>query len=369
MLYSKELETLKLKNRLRQREIYSDSTIDLASNDYLGFAKDKKLLSKTFKELKTLQTHSPTASMLVNGYSKAHLEFEEILLKYNKFESAIILGSGFLANLALFETLPRGQDLLIIDEEYHASGILSAKLAKNVKFFKHNDFNDLENILIKNVQKNRQTNGDKRIFVAVEGVYSMSGELCPKEIFDICDKFNVVLIVDEAHSVGVIGDNLLGIFEFYGITPKQNHIKMGTLGKALGSYGAYILSSKEIGEFLINRSKPIIYSTALSIFDTILAKNSFLKMVKDKKLKLKIEKRQKIFQQQLNIFSSSLIFTVPMKDNVSCLNIKNNLLKAGFLVGAIRPPTVKKPILRIIPNLNVSKKLLIKFIQELKNEL
>ncbi len=95
----------------------------------------------------------------------------------------------------------------------------------------------------------------------------MQGDIAPKQIFDFAQEEDALLIVDEAHSCGVIGDNLLGVFDYYNIKPRANHIKMGTLGKAYGSYGAYILASKNIIEFLLNRAKAVIYTTAPSLFD------------------------------------------------------------------------------------------------------
>jgi len=103
----------------------------------------------------------------------------------------------------------------------------------------------------------------------------MDGDLVHKDVFDICDRHDALLIVDEAHSSGVIGDKLMGVFDYYEVyTIKPNHIKMGTLGKAYGSFGAFILASSHIVEYLVNRAKPIIYATSLSLYDTLLAHNS-----------------------------------------------------------------------------------------------
>lgn len=363
-MYEKELQALKKADRFRKREIYDTSLRDFASNDYLGLASKKSLLKKAYKKLKRYPSNASKASLLVNGYTKFHKSFEEELCKLNGFESGMVLGSGFLANIALIESLPRRKDLLLIDEKYHASGILASKLTSGrVEFFRHNDPNDLR-------EKLKKTDA-KRVFIAVEGVYSMGGDLLDRDIFDVADEKEAVLIVDEAHSSGVIGKNLLGIFDYYDKGIKENYIKMGTLGKAYGSYGAYILANRKIISFLENRAKSAIYTTALSLFDTIVA-NEALRYIQKHKYKLikKIKKRQEIIMEILYKDIKSLILPIEFNSSSSLLYAKNRLLKRGFLVGAIRPPTVKKPILRIIPRLEYGKKdflTLLKNIKKLDN--
>ncbi|HHC11019.1 MAG TPA: pyridoxal phosphate-dependent aminotransferase family protein, partial [Campylobacterales bacterium] len=150
------------------------------------------------------------------------------------------------------------------------------------------------------------------------------------------------------------------IFEYYGIKPQENHIKMGTLGKAYGSYGAYILASAQIISFLENRGKPIIYSTAPSVFDTALALVNIEEVSNESdKFKKEIIKRQKIVKKSLDIDLKSLILPIPVPTNEMALKLQEALMvKKGYLVGAIRQPTVSKPILRIIPRLGSSKKAL-----------
>lgn len=267
-MYENELEALKRAGRFRERKLYGDTLKDMASNDYLGLATKKKHLKKAMKLLDDYETIAPKASMLVNGYHPIHRIFEMELAEANYFEEGMIVGSGFLANMALIEALVRKGDMLFMDEEYHASGVMASQLlGDRVVKFKHNDENDLRQKL--------EAYPAKRQIIAVEGVYSMGGDLCKKEIFDLSEEKETLLIVDEAHSAGVLGWRLQGIFEYYGIEISERHIKMGTLGKAFGSYGAYILASKEIISFLENRAKSVIYSTAPSVIDTALALVNF----------------------------------------------------------------------------------------------
>ena len=347
-MYQNELQAITKSNRYRSRKLFSDEIADFSSNDYLGFAENKTLFERAVAQVSSYKTHAPKASILVNGYHPIHQEFEEFLMHHNGFEAALVCGSGFLANFSLIEALPRKKDLLILDEEYHASGMVASKTVDaEVVLFRHNDANHLESLI--------NTHSHNRIIIAVEGIYSMSGDLLNRDIFEVADRYNALLIVDEAHSVGVVGDHLRGVFDLFGITPKANHIKMGTLGKALGSYGAYILCSKHIAEFLQNRAKAIIYTTAPSPFDIALGYQGFLSVVQNKDaLKAEIEMRQASVQRILGVKIEGLICPYLLQEGADTLGIQQRLIDEGFLVGAIRPPTVPKPILRLIPRLGES---------------
>ncbi len=330
-MYKKELEILKKKNRFRRRKVY-ENLIDFASNDYLGLANNNDILDKTYQTLKG-ENYGSKASLLVNGYTEYHQMLEEYLCEINDYQAGIIVGSGFLANMSIFEALARKGDLVILDEEYHASGRVGVNLSKaEIRYFKHNDLEDL-------IYKLSDSLFFNRVFVGVEGIYSMKGDLVKKEILDYLAVKKVITVIDEAHSVGVVGENLMGVVDLYKI-PTINTIKIGTLGKALGSYGAYILSNKDIISFLENRAKGIIYTTALSNFDTMYAYFA-LKEIKNNLdyYKEEIKKRQNL----LNI--ESLIYTKECKDDILLKN--EELQQKGFLVGAIRPPTVKTPIFRV----------------------
>jgi len=346
-MYSSELKALKKAGRFRERKLFNEDLDDMASNDYLGLSNNKKQFNKAVKLVKKHHTLTSKASMLVNGYHPIHRKFEETMAKQNGFEEGLIVGSGYLANMALIEALVRKGDMLFMDEEYHASGVMAAELlGEKVVKFKHNDVNDLRAKL--------EAYPAKRQIIAVEGVYSMGGDLCTKEIFDVADEKKALMIVDEAHSSGVLGKNLLGIFEHYGIAINERHIKMGTLGKAYGSYGAYILASSHNISFLVNRGKPIIYSTAPSVFDTALALVNLEHIQKHaKKYRKKIDKRLTLVKQVLDKRCESLILPMEVENNVYTQELQKSLIKKGYLVGAIRQPTVKKPIMRVILNVGI----------------
>ena len=348
IFYENELKALKKVGRYRKRELVNASFKDFASNDYLGLSHNKELHQKTCKTIDKLEIHASKASMLVNGYHQVHKDFEDALCEANGFEAGVVLGSGFNANIALIEALVRKGDTLFMDELYHASGVLASSInGIDVVFFKHNDMNELRLLL--------ENSHAKRKIVAVEGIYSMDGDLCSGEIFEICDSANALLIVDEAHSSGVIGNELMGVFDYYGVRIKSNYIKMGTLGKAYGSFGAFILASEHIVEYLLNRAKPIIYATSLSLYDTLLAYQS-LRFIQENKKSLKnaIVRRQNIIKEELDIDVVGLIVPIVIGDNTKVIDIKNRMEDLGYSVGGIRQPTVPRAIVRLIARVGES---------------
>jgi 8-amino-7-oxononanoate synthase len=362
-MYSRELEALRKAGRFRERKLYPDNLVDFASNDYLGLGVKSGRLDKAFRLLSVFPSHAPKASMLVNGYHPLHYRFEKMLAEANGFEAGIMLGSGFLANLALFEALVRRKDHLFVDAGYHASGMMATRMiGGRFSLFGHNDPAELDYMLA-------DSKAERKI-VAVEGVYSMSGDPVKCGIFEICRKHGALLVVDEAHSSGVMGKRLIGIFEYCGIAPGALDIKMGTLGKAYGSYGAYILASRNVISYLENRAKPVIYSTAPSVIDTALAMVNFEYILRNAaKLRRKLEARRQIVGKIMGEDIRSQILSVPVENDVRAVELQHELAGRGWLVGAIRRPTVPKPVLRIIPGLGSSKKELKAMLMYLKEAL
>ena len=359
LAYENELKALKRAGRYRTREVIKYEVKDFASNDYLGLSHKKSLHDTTVEELAQIEVHSSKASMLVNGYHQIHKDFEDALCRANGFEAGVVLGSGFNANIELIESLVRKGDRLFMDELYHASGVLASSIKGiDVVFFKHNDTQELSKLL--------KESKSKRKIVAVEGIYSMDGDLCSQEVFEIVDAHDALLIVDEAHSSGVLGKKLMGLFDYYKITPQANHIKMGTLGKAYGSFGAFILASEHIVEYLINRAKPIIYATSLSLYDTLLAHKSLEYILKNsQELKREITRHQEIVKYYLNIKVEGLIVPIKIGDNKKVIEIKDALLADGYAVGGIRQPTVPTAIIRFIARLGESEEDLISLCKKL----
>ncbi|MBD3810334.1 MAG: pyridoxal phosphate-dependent aminotransferase family protein [Sulfuricurvum sp.] len=358
--YESELKALKRSGRYRERHIRDEALIDAASNDYLGLAHNQELHRQACETLSRYSDHSPKASMLVNGYHPIHVAFEEALCEANGFEAAIVMGSGFNANVGLIEALVRKGDILLMDEEYHASGIAGARMCDGeVIFFPHNDAEALKEAL--------KHHRGKRVIVAIEGIYSMRGDCVHKEIIDLAIEYEAILIVDEAHSSGVIGERLMGILDHYAIKPTPLMIKMGTLGKAYGSFGAYVLASRHMCDYLINRAKNVIYATAPSLYDTALGHHALL-FIQEHSVTLReaIRKRQQIVYDELGLSIDGLIVPVVIGDNREVMEIQRVLREElGVHVGAIRQPTVKHAIIRMIARVGMDEGVLREVCQRL----
>lgn len=351
--YAGELKALKRSGRYRERRLADETLLDAASNDYLGLSHREELHRAACETLSRSPYHAPKASMLVGGYHPIHAAFERALCEANGFESGIVMGSGFNANIGLIESLVRKGDVLLIDEDYHASGILASRLCEGeVLFFPHNDAVYLAQAL--------ERFAGRRIVVAVEGIYSMGGDCVTREVLELAIRHETVLLIDEAHSSGVIGPNLMGILDHYAITPTPLMVKMGTLGKAYGSFGAYALCSEHLCEYLINRAKNVIYATAPSLYDTALAHHA-LEYIRANTASLRadIESRRQIVAQILGIDVPGLIVPIPIGDNREVMRLQEEIKnELGVHVGAIRQPTVKKAIIRLIARLEIDEAVL-----------
>ena len=148
MFYEKELAALKRSGRYRERKLFDEGIIDLASNDYLGLSYNKALMDEAYERISSFSSHASKASMLVNGYHPIHADFEKALCLANGFEEGVLLGSGFNANIALIESLLRKGDELFMDEKYHASGVMATKLVDaKVNYFAPNNASEVEKML------------------------------------------------------------------------------------------------------------------------------------------------------------------------------------------------------------------------------
>ena len=233
--------------------------VDFCSNDYLGFSK-LGLLSKKLETSKQETIYGSTGSRLISGNSLFIEDAEKQIALFHHAESALIFNSGYDANLGLLSSIPQKEDLILFDELVHASihDGMRLGLAKNYKF-KHNDVESLKD-LVQRHQKNF-----KNIYVVVESVYSMDGDTAPLiEIADFIKPFeNIFLIVDEAHAIGVFGNQGRGLCNALGIE-KKCFARVYTYGKAMGCHGAVIVGSEVLRKYLVNFSRSFIYTTALS---------------------------------------------------------------------------------------------------------
>ena len=246
-LFAPELEALR--KRKRFRALMPAQGIDFSSNDYLGFSRHPALLASLHEALDKDGAAGAGASRLLRGHHAAHAELEKFAADFFDSPKALYFGSGFLANFALFSTLPSRHDAVIMDERIHAS-VKEGVHAGTAQAYKaqHNDLENFSEIL-----KRARAKGAQRIFIAVESVYSMDGDLAPlPDLFVLAREHDAILVVDEAHATGIFGPEGRGLSE--GLTG-GNLIVVHTCGKALGVAGALVTGASGIIDFLINADR------------------------------------------------------------------------------------------------------------------
>jgi 8-amino-7-oxononanoate synthase len=284
---NKSLEQLKSKSALRSLKL-TEGLIDFCSNDYLGLAVSAELSERVAQAFSTLKRAGSGGSRLLSGNHSLMEELESLLCNFHQSEAALLFNSGYDANLSIFGSVPRRGDLVLYDSLVHASIHDGMRIGKaELLAFRHNDSNDLKSLLESNKHREGQ------IFVAVESLYSMDGDLAPlSEIAEICQHFAAALIVDEAHATGVFGHNGVGRVQELGLQDKV-FARLHTFGKAIGGHGAAILGSKTLREYLINFARPLIFSTAMSLHDVLHAKEAYL-LLSEKGELLRSELHEKI---------------------------------------------------------------------------
>lgn len=315
--------------------------VDFCSNDYLGLARNKQLAERVHEQLMQLDgnINGSTGARTIAGTSSLTFEVEQMLCDFHKAESALVYNSGFTANLGLFSALPYRGDTILYDELIHASIRDGIGLSKaNAYSFLHNDLESLE--------KRLQT-AKGNVYVVVESVYSMDGDAAPlKAMADLCQKYQAALIVDEAHSNGLYGEKGEGMVCELGLE-KDVFARVMTFGKAIGCHGAAVLGSENLKHFLINYSRPFIYTTAPSPHQLLTIKTAYDIMSQSIDSKLKISSLVKLFKQKIQsgmrlelIESFSPIQCVIVPGNDAVKTLCRAVQKDGFDVRPIVAPTV-----------------------------
>lgn len=253
----KALERRTQEGALRSTKLYRGLT-DFCSNDYLGFSTTGALREKVLaftQSMKGQVMEGSTGSRLISGNSAMAESLEDYVATYHNAEAALLFNSGYDANIGFFSSVPKRGDTVFYDELVHASIRDGIRMGFAKSFsFKHNDLDDLGKLLIK---------ASGNVYVAVESVYSMDGDIAPlKELCSLCEKNNFHLIVDEAHATGVFGTFGKGLVCELSLE-KKVFARLHTFGKALGTHGGAIIGSKVLREYLLNFARSFIYTTAL----------------------------------------------------------------------------------------------------------
>ncbi|MFH1339517.1 MAG: 8-amino-7-oxononanoate synthase [Candidatus Omnitrophota bacterium] len=313
--------------------------LDFSSNDYLGLANHPELKQAAKDALEELGTGA-SASRLLSGDLEIHHRLEERIALFKEKESALAFNSGYQANVGIISALCKKDDAVFSDRLNHASildGILLSR-AKIFRFF-HNDPNHLEYLLRKERDKFRNC------LIVTETVFSMDGDIPPlKEIAGLKEKYDCMFMVDEAHATGVFGRDGSGLIQQEGLTDRVDLI-MGTFGKALGSFGAYIAASKKTIDYLINTCRSFIYSTALppAVIAANLAALELLKKEPHRREVLLSNAeffRSKLIKSGFRVKGSSQIVPLIIGDTGKAIELSAYLENKGYWVLPIRPPTV-----------------------------
>lgn len=337
------LRTLHPADSRKEGKIYFDNKeyIDLSSNDYLGLSSHPRLLEAAKRATEELGV-SASASRLLSGDLNLHHELEEKVANFKSKEKALIFNSGYQANVGVISALYGKGDAIFSDRLNHASIVDGILLSGAHLFrFRHNDVNHLE-LLLK-----RERNKFKQALIVSETIFSMDGDRCPlKETAGLKEKYDCRLLVDEAHATGIFGREGSGVVEEEGLTENVDLI-MGTFGKALGSFGAYVAASSKTVDYLINTSRSFIYSTALppSVIAANLASLDLIKLEPfRRKMLLKNADyfRTQLQKQGLKVKGASQIVPLILGDNQKAVSLGRKLQNRGYWTLPIRPPTVPK---------------------------
>ncbi|MEN8447137.1 MAG: 8-amino-7-oxononanoate synthase, partial [Cyanobacteria bacterium J06555_13] len=245
--------------------IKGQAMVNLASNDYLGLAGHPLLRERAISAIKAYGTGA-TGSRLLSGHRPLHAHLEQAIAQLKHTEDAIVFSSGYLANIGTIVALISSRDLILTDEYNHASLKNGAELSgAAVMTYRHNDMADLATLLSEHREAYR------RCLIVSDGVFGMDGDVCPlPEMLALGDRFQAMVMLDEAHSAGVMGKTGAGCVEHFGLSHRPL-IQMGTLSKAFASLGGYVAGSRELIDFLRNRAPSWIYTTGLSPADTAAA--------------------------------------------------------------------------------------------------
>lgn len=356
------LEALQEKLQKRKQEgnfrvlTPQSSLIDFSSNDYLGLARNSVLQKNIENTLNQLpQPHlGATGSRLLSGTHPYVLDLEAFLAQIFQAEACLVFNSGYQLNTAILATIPQKNDIILCDELLHAS-LREGKhlsLAQSY-YFRHSDLEDLE----KKLQK-AQEKSYSNIFVVVESVYSMDGDIAPlPEIIGLCKQYEAYLIVDEAHSTGIYGNSGEG----YCIAQNVHQdifARIYTFGKAIGGHGACVAGSKILIDYLINFSRAFIYTTALPLHSYVHIRKAFEYIAENLHLQEDLHPKITFFRTALQNLSHTSIQLKESYTPIQILKIGGNertklfakkLQEAGFDVRPVLSPTVKagEEIIRI----------------------
>ena len=339
-----ELDAIRSDGLWRETRILPEGVVNLSSNDYLGLANDERVKSAAANA--ALAYGAGTGgSRLVTGTQPPHEKLERHLASFKGGEAAIVYSTGYMANVGAITALVGRGDVVLSDALNHASIIDGCRMSgAEVIVYRHLDMTDLETKL-------SRCRGYRRRLVVSDGVFSMDGDMLPLPAFlDICRRHDAFSMVDEAHSLGVVGATGHGLSELFGCGHPD--IMMGTLSKALGSQGGYVAGSAAIVEYLRQRSRPFIFNTAPCAAAMAGADAALSILESEPSLVERLRENVRFFVDELahhglSVSTDSAIVPIIVGDEERAVVCSSKLAKAGFAISAIRYPTVAKGSARL----------------------
>lgn len=331
--------------------------VNFASNDYLGLAGHPQVVEGAIAATRLYGTGS-TGSRLLSGHRVLHSELEGAIARLKKTEDAIVFSSGYLANIGTISALVNHRDLILADEYNHASLKNGAALSKaTVVVYAHGNVAELANLLAEHRENYR------RCLILTDGVFGMDGDVCALlEILNLADQQSAMVMIDEAHSVGVLGKTGAGCAEHFGCSGRSL-VQMGTLSKAFASLGGYVAGSTALIDFLRNRAPSWIYTTGLSPADTAAALAAIALLQQEPQRLKQLDQNVHYLSERLDYLLADLSFNqaanfkrlptdsaivcVQVKDAATVLALSKKLKDLGVFVSAVRPPTVPVSRLRM----------------------
>lgn len=323
--------------------------LNLSSNDYLGLAADAEFRRAFWNHLSSDELlPSSSSSRLLTGNHPAFDELETELTRLYQTEAALVFNSGYDANTGILPAIAGPEDLILADKLVHASLIDGMRLSRAHWFrFKHNDFTHLEHLLQKSISNYRY------IIIVTESLFSMDGDEAPlKKLVGLKKRYpNILLYIDEAHAFGLRGPLGLGCCEEQGCIQDIDFL-VGTLGKAAASAGAFVTCRRVVRDFLINRVRPFIFTTALP--PVIASWSRYVlhhlpNMGERRKRLATLSKQlhQALQQEGIKSYSTSHIVPLPVGDSNKAMQRAEEMQRHGFYIRAVRPPTVPEGTARL----------------------
>ena len=320
--------------------------ISFCSNDYLGLANHPEVIA-AFTAAARDSGVGAGAAHLINGHHERHHQLEQALAEFVGAERALLFSTGYMANLGILQALVGRGDIIYADRLNHASLIDGARLSgARLRRYPHGDTGALANLL------SRDETGEK--LIATDGVFSMDGDLADlPALFDLARQYDAWLLIDDAHGLGVLGQHGGGSLEHHRLRLDERIILMGTLGKAFGVSGAFVAGSETLIEYLIQKARTYIFTTAMppALAAATLASLDLIRREPQRRQRLDDlirHFRRRAREANIPLLpSQTAIQGIPRGENEAALTLSQHLWECGFLVTAIRPPTVPKGTARL----------------------